>query len=48
MQAQEFSRIDIIILGLIIYGSLGLLSDFLIRVVEERILTWHPLFFKEN
>lgn len=48
MQAQEFSRVDIIILGLIIYGSLGLLSDFLIRVIEERILTWHPSFFKEN
>lgn len=47
MQAQEFSRIDIIILGLIIYGSLGLLSDFLIRLVEERILTWHPSFFKD-
>ncbi|MDI2113842.1 ABC transporter permease [Commensalibacter nepenthis] len=47
MQAQEFSRIDIIIFGLIIYGSLGLLSDFLIRLVEERILTWHPSFCKD-
>jgi len=39
-QAQSWYRTDIIVLGLLIYGLLGLVSDALVRLLERRLLVW--------
>ncbi|WP_406346225.1 ABC transporter permease [Streptomyces sp. NBC_00648] len=39
-QAQNYGRTDIILVGLLIYGVLGLLSDSAVRLVERRVLSW--------
>ncbi|MBE7619663.1 ABC transporter permease [Gluconacetobacter entanii] len=43
MDAQDFLRTDIILVGLVIYGVLGLLSDQVVRFLEARLLVWRPL-----
>ena len=39
-QAQAWYRTDIIVLGLLIYGLLGLLADAAVRLLERRLLVW--------
>ncbi|MFT4123218.1 MAG: ABC transporter permease [Microbacteriaceae bacterium] len=39
-QARSIGRIDIIVVGLVIYATLGLLSDGIVRVIEGRALQW--------
>ncbi|MFG2953149.1 ABC transporter permease [Streptomyces sp. NPDC048291] len=39
-QAQNYGRSDIILVGLLIYGVFGLVSDTVVRVVERRVLSW--------
>ncbi|MGZ0204599.1 ABC transporter permease, partial [Streptomyces sp. RM1] len=39
-QAQNYGRTDIILVGLLIYGVLGLVSDSAVRLVERRVLSW--------
>ena len=43
-QAQAWYRTDIIVLGLLIYGVLGLLADSLVRLLERRLLVWRRGF----
>ncbi|HEX3784874.1 MAG TPA: ABC transporter permease subunit [Pseudonocardiaceae bacterium] len=43
-QAQSWYRTDIIVLGLLIYGLLGLASDGLVRLLERRLLVWRRGF----
>ncbi|MFC1418633.1 ABC transporter permease [Streptacidiphilus cavernicola] len=43
-QAQAWYRTDIIVLGLLIYGLLGLLADSLVRLLERRLLVWRHGF----
>ena len=43
MDAQDFLRTDIILVGLFVYGLLGLGSDQLVRTLEHRFLVWRPL-----
>ncbi|MFI0408091.1 ABC transporter permease [Actinomadura sp. 3N508] len=38
--AREFLRIDIVVLGLLVYAVLGLATDALVRLLERRALTW--------
>ncbi|GLZ01957.1 ABC transporter permease [Actinoplanes sp. NBRC 103695] len=40
MEAREFSQTDVVVLGLFVYATLGLLSDVLLRVLERRALAW--------
>lgn len=40
MDAEDFLRTDIILVGLIVYGLLGLISDRLVRVGERWLLVW--------
>jgi sulfonate transport system permease protein len=40
IHAQEFFRTDIIVVGLAVYATLGLVSDALIRILEARALQW--------
>ncbi|MEV0096815.1 ABC transporter permease subunit [Streptomyces sp. NPDC050738] len=43
-QAQSWYRTDIIVLGLLIYGLLGLGADGLVRLLERRLLAWRRGF----
>ncbi|GBQ83646.1 aliphatic sulfonates transporter permease [Asaia krungthepensis NRIC 0535] len=40
MDAEDFLRTDIILVGLAVYAVLGLLSDQIVRLAEGRLLTW--------
>jgi sulfonate transport system permease protein len=43
MDAREFLRTDIILVGLLIYAVLGLLTDQAVRELERRTLVWRPV-----
>ncbi|GAA2585620.1 MULTISPECIES: ABC transporter permease [Streptomyces] len=38
--ARTYGQTDVIIVGLVVYGLLGLVSDALVRLVERRALSW--------
>lgn len=38
--AREFLRIDVIVVGLVVYSLLGLLTDVVVRHLERRALSW--------
>jgi len=42
MDAREFLRTDIILVGLLTYALLGLTTDRLVRFLERRSLRWRP------
>jgi sulfonate transport system permease protein len=42
--ARDFMRIDILVVGLLIYALLGLAVDFFVRWLERRLLGWRPSF----
>jgi sulfonate transport system permease protein len=39
-QAQNYAQTDVIVVGLIVYGLFGFLSDAALRIVERRVLQW--------
>ncbi|MES4893314.1 ABC transporter permease [Streptomyces sp. NPDC096012] len=39
-QAQNYGQTDVILVGLLIYGVFGLVSDSLVRLVERRVVSW--------
>ncbi len=42
MDAREFLRTDVIVLTIMIYAAIGVLSDAVARLLERRLLAWHP------
>ena len=42
MDARDFLRTDIIMVGLLVYALLGLAADQAVRLVERRALAWRP------
>jgi sulfonate transport system permease protein len=42
MDARDFLRTDVIVVGLLVYALLGLATDALVRQVERRALAWRP------
>lgn len=42
MNAREFLRTDVILVGLVVYALLGLGTDALVRRLERRALRWRP------
>ena len=38
--ARTYGQTDIIVLGLAVYGILGLLSDGIVRLIERKALSW--------
>jgi sulfonate transport system permease protein len=42
MDAREFLRTDIIVLAIVIYALIGVGADSLARLLERRLLKWHP------
>ena len=43
MNAREFLRTDIIMVGLLVYAVLGLLADQGVRAIERNALVWRPV-----
>jgi sulfonate transport system permease protein len=43
-QATQFLRLDVIIVALLVYCVLGLLTDWLVRILERRALSWRRSF----
>lgn len=39
-QAQNYGQTDVILVGLVVYGVFGLISDSAVRLVERRVLSW--------
>jgi sulfonate transport system permease protein len=44
--ARDFMRTDIIVVCLLVYASLGLGADLLVRTLETRALAWRPSIIK--
>jgi sulfonate transport system permease protein len=42
MDARDFLRTDVIVVGLLIYAGLGLLTDAGVRYLERKALAWRP------
>jgi sulfonate transport system permease protein len=42
--AREFLRTDVIVVGLVVYGLLGLGTDAVVRGLERRVLGWRVAF----
>jgi sulfonate transport system permease protein len=43
-QAQQFLQISVIVVVLLVYCALGLLTDWFVRLIERRSLSWHAGF----
>lgn len=39
-QAQNYGQSDVILVGLVVYGLFGLVSDSAVRLVERKVLSW--------
>ncbi|KUL76541.1 MULTISPECIES: ABC transporter permease [unclassified Streptomyces] len=39
-QAQNYGQTDVILVGLVVYGVFGLVSDSAVRLIERRVLSW--------
>ncbi|MFF3498135.1 ABC transporter permease [Streptomyces sp. NPDC003247] len=39
-QAQNYGQSDVILVGLVVYGIFGLISDSAVRLIERRVLSW--------
>jgi sulfonate transport system permease protein len=48
MDARDFLRTDIIVVGLLVYAILGLATDALVRIAERRALRWRPSILKAS
>lgn len=48
MDAREFLRTDIIVVGLMVYALLGLGADQLVRLLERKALAWRPSLVREG
>ncbi|WP_139991133.1 aliphatic sulfonate ABC transporter permease SsuC [Paenibacillus paridis] len=46
MNAREFMRLDVVVLAIIMYAILGKLSDTAAKILEEKLLKWHPNYVK--
>lgn len=42
MDAREFLRTDVIVLTIVIYALIGIAADAIARILERRLLAWHP------
>jgi sulfonate transport system permease protein len=42
MDAREFLRTDVIVLTIAIYAVIGVAADAIARLLERRLLAWHP------
>jgi sulfonate transport system permease protein len=40
--AREFIQTDVLVFSLVLYAGLGKLADVVARLLERRLLAWHP------
>ncbi len=48
MDAREFLRTDVIVLVIVIYAANGVAADSVAKLLERRLLAWHPNYAKDN
>jgi sulfonate transport system permease protein len=48
MDAREFLRTDVIVLTIVVYATIGVASDAVARLLERRLLAWHPNYAAGN
>jgi sulfonate transport system permease protein len=48
MDAREFLRTDVIVLVIVIYAVIGVAADSVAKLLERRLLAWHPNYAKES
>jgi sulfonate transport system permease protein len=46
MDARDFLRTDVIVVGLLVYSLLGLTADSIVRAIERHALAWRPSFLR--
>jgi sulfonate transport system permease protein len=46
MDAREFLRTDVIVLVIVIYAVIGVVADSVAKLLERRLLAWHPNYAK--
>jgi len=46
--ARDFMRTDVIVVCLLVYALLGLLADWLVRLLENRALAWRPALLEQQ
>jgi sulfonate transport system permease protein len=44
MNAREFMQTDVVVLAILLYALLGKLSDSATRMLERKLLSWHPAY----
>ena len=44
MNAREFMQIDVVVFSILTYALLGKLADTTAKVLEEKLLQWHPSY----
>lgn len=47
MDAREFLRTDVIVLTITIYALIGVFADSIARLLERRLLAWHPNYARK-
>jgi sulfonate transport system permease protein len=47
MDAREFLRTDVIVLVIVIYAAIGVAADSVAKLLERRLLAWHPNYAKD-
>jgi sulfonate transport system permease protein len=48
MDAREFLRTDVIVLVIVIYAIIGVIADSLAKLLERRLLAWHPNYASDT
>lgn len=46
--AREFLQVDVIVLVVVIYAVIGVACDLLARLLERRLLGWHPAYARQR
>ena len=44
MSAREFLQTDVVVLGILVYALLGKAADTVTKLIEHRVLAWHPAY----
>ncbi|WP_045837288.1 aliphatic sulfonate ABC transporter permease SsuC [Hyphomicrobium sp. 99] len=44
MNAREFLQTDVVVLGILVYALLGKAADVATKLIEHRVLAWHPAY----
>jgi sulfonate transport system permease protein len=47
MDAREFLRTDVIVLVVVIYAAIGVAADSVAKLLERRLLAWHPNYARD-